>query len=166
MENASRALLMAGGILLGILILALMVALFATSSNFNKSYDEAKHSEAIQRFNTNFTKYLGHDLTIHEVITIYNFAKQNGFQDSNIGKPAIIGFDFDYQQITEDLNDANGKLTASSDYYKVEKIYKLTIEDYNEDTGYISKIKFTQPTNKFKCYKKNALGNTEIVYNS
>ena len=56
MENASKALLMAGGILIGILLLALMVTLFAGAGSLSKSYDEAKQSEAIQNFNSNFTK--------------------------------------------------------------------------------------------------------------
>lgn len=153
MENASRALLMAGGILLGILILSLMVTLFASSSSLSKTYDQSKQSEAIQRFNANFTQYIGQDLTIHQVLTIYNFAKQNGFEDSNISGP--IGFVFTNNQITTDLNDANMKLTASSDYYKVEKIYRLEIKTFNTETGYVSEIKFTQPTNKYKCYKND-----------
>ena len=161
MENASRALLMAGGILLGILILSLMVTLFASSSSLSKTYDQSKQSETIQKFNTNFTQYVGHDLTIHQVLTIYNFAKQNGFEDSeNIVKTG--SFNFNTSQIDIDLNDANTKLTASSDYYKVEKIYNLTIE-FNQETGYVSKIIFTQPVNKFKCYKNDG---SDPVYES
>jgi len=154
MENASRALLMAGGILLGILILSLMVTLFASSNSLSKRYDQSKQSEAIQRFNTNFTQYVGRDLTIHQVLTIYNFAKQNGFEDSNIVKPSI-SFTFNNEQIKADLNGANTKLTSSSNCYKVEKIYRLEVVSFNIDTGYISKIKFIQPTNKFKCYKND-----------
>ena len=74
MENASKALLMAGGILIGILILSLMTTLFVSSKQLSTSYDNTKNEEAIQRFNVNFTKYLGHDLTIHQVVTMKNFA--------------------------------------------------------------------------------------------
>ena len=74
MENASKALLMAAGILVGILILALMVTLFISSKQLSTTYDETRQSVAIQQFNVNFTEYIGQDLTIHQVITIYNFA--------------------------------------------------------------------------------------------
>lgn len=134
MENASRALLMAGGILLGILILALMVALFATSSDFNKSYDEAKHSEAIQRFNTNFTKYLGHDLTIHQVVTICNFAYMNGVTTVVNGTT-----------VTERMiNDANGYIKVDVEDYTPTHVakYKLQIDSYSDD-GYVEKIQIT-----------------------
>lgn len=154
MENASRALLMAGGILLGILILSLMVTLFASSSSLSKTYDQSKQSETIQKFNTNFTQYVGHDLTIHQVLTIYNFAKQNGFKDdNNIEKDS--GFTLNNEQIKIDLKEANTKLTSSSNFYKVEKIYRLEVVSFNADTGYISKIKFIQPANNFKCYKND-----------
>lgn len=151
MENASKALIMAAGILIGILILALMVTLFASAGNLSKSYEDTRMSTKVQQFNANFIKYVGQDLTIHEVITIYNFAKQNGIQDSEITRPS--GFYFNTEQIKNDLNDANAKLNSLGDpYYKVEKIYKLEISEYNSETGYVSKIKINTPTQEYKCY--------------
>lgn len=166
MENASKALLMAAGILIGILILSLMTSLFISSKELSSSYEETKKSEAIQQFNVNFTQYLGQDLNIHQVITIYNFAKQNGFEELDIVKAGGT-FTLDNAQISKDLNEANSKLAVLTDYYKVEKIYKLTIEGYDQKTGHISKIKIIQPTNKFKCYKKDlGTGNIVIDYKS
>ena len=75
MENASKALLMAGGILIGILILSLMVTLFISSKQVTTRYANTKNEEAIQQFNANFIKYVGQELTIHQVVTICNFAK-------------------------------------------------------------------------------------------
>ena len=81
MENASKALLMAGGILIGVLILALMVTLFLSSRELSTSYEQAKQSEAIQQFNVNFTKYLGQMdkrysqyYSLIQVVTILLFA--------------------------------------------------------------------------------------------
>lgn len=118
MENASKALIMAGGILLGVLILALMVTLFASSKSLSNSYETTKQSEAVQQFNTNFTKYLGKDLTIHEVVTICNFALENGFSENN-----IIGL-----QTKDNIMNNNAK-------------YKLTINGYS-DEGYVNSITF------------------------
>ena len=151
MENASKALIMAAGILVGMLILALMVTLFASAGNLNKSYDQSREASKVQQFNVNFIKYIEKDLTIHDVLTIYNFAKQSGIQDSKITRPG--GFNFNTDQIKKDLNDAYMKLTSlGNPYYKVEKRYKLEIVEINT-IGYVSKIKFSIPTNKYKCYK-------------
>lgn len=77
MENASKALLMAGGVLIAILIMSVLVITFQKTGNVSKSYDKSVSQEEITKFNTNFTKYLGKDLTIHEVVTICNFAYNN-----------------------------------------------------------------------------------------
>ena len=115
MENASKALLMAGGVLIGVLILALMVTLFISSQNITKSYEETKQSEAVQQFNVNFTKYLGQNLTIHQAITITNFANQNG------------------------VTVAGGKSTGDIDNDTLKEVYTLQILNY--DNGYIDSIK-------------------------
>ena len=76
MENASKALLMAAGVLIGILILSLAVFLF---SNFGAASAEAhKQNEEnqIQQFNVQFTAYQGRtDITIHDIVTVANLAK-------------------------------------------------------------------------------------------
>ena len=84
MENASKALLMAAGVLIGVLILSLIVTLFASAGSLSNEYEKTKKAEAIQQFNVNFTKYLGQELTIHQVVTICNFAKNNKVQEVTI----------------------------------------------------------------------------------
>lgn len=119
MENASKALLMAAGILVGVLILALMVTLFISARNISTSYEQEKQEDAVQQFNVNFIKYLGQDLTIHQVITITNFAHQNHVNISGSGG-----------KNTSDINDETLK-----------KVYKLTIpNDAYDENGYITKI--------------------------
>lgn len=115
MENASKALLMAGGILIGVLILALMVTLFLSSRELSEEYEKTKQSEAVQQFNVNFTKYLGQNLTIHQVITITNFANENN------------------------VSVAGGKTTLNINDETLKKSYKLTIINYNSN-GYVSAI--------------------------
>lgn len=134
MENASKALLMAGAILVGILILTFMVTLFASSRDLTKEYQANKDSESIQQFNVNFTKYLGQELTIHEVVTITNFANLNNVNVIN-GKTK--------NQIPIDINDINN-LSLGSAYKnkKIGYIYKLKIEAYTEE-GYVSRISFS-----------------------
>ena len=123
MENASKALLMAAGILMGVLILALMVTLFISSQDITKSYEETKQSEAVQQFNVNFTKYLGQDLTIHQVVTICNFAYNNETHKVTVNNSLVIPY-------------TSGKI---KNY--LEKHYTLKIpNDAYDKNGYITKI--------------------------
>lgn len=124
MENASKALLMAGGILLGVLILALLVTVFTGSKSLSDSYERAKQEEAIQQFNVNFTKYLGQKLTIHEVVTICNFANKNNVTVTG-------GFS---ETIADKISEDVASYTSTSI-----KTYKLEIKSYS-DEGYVNKI--------------------------
>ena len=145
MENAAKALLMAGGILIGILILALMVTLFESSRNLSDSYESTKKQEAIQQFNTNFTKYLGQDITIHDVLTICNFAKENGFVEGTTILKSGSSFNLNSSQIDKDLKEAKKEEIYQRDYLnkkvKVDVFYKLELEYDSE--GIVSKIKFS-----------------------
>ncbi len=76
MENASRALLMAGGVLIAIIIISIAVYMFTTYSNVGTRYETITESNEKIKFNTNFTKFEGRtDITAQEIVTIVNFAK-------------------------------------------------------------------------------------------
>lgn len=129
MENASKALLIAAGVLIGVLLLSLMITLFVSASSISKTYDETKNAEAIQQFNANFTKYLEQNLTIHQVVTICNFAEKNGVTVIN-GK--------NKNSIQTDVKNYN----VSSNTLTGVKYYKLKINAYS-DEGYINAIEIS-----------------------
>ena len=130
MENASKALIMAGGILIGILVLALMFTLFVTSNSLFSTYEATKNAEAIQQFNVNFTQFIGRELTLHEVITIANFANKSNVNISQEG-----AFSLDVTQISKDIEE---EVNAVEE--KVKVIYNMEITNYTN--GYVSNIKF------------------------
>ncbi len=78
MENASKALLMAAGTLIGMLIISLAVYLF---TSFGSRADQIRKDNAklqIDQFNTQFTSYVGKEgNTIYDVVTAANLATQN-----------------------------------------------------------------------------------------
>ena len=127
MENASKALMMAGGILIGILILTLMVTLFMSTKDFSEEYETTKKEESIQQFNTNFTKYLGRSLTIHEVVTISNFAEVNNVKVISGKKDAS-----DIENIVESYTNNVIDITR----------YRLEVTEWSN--GYVSEIKFSE----------------------
>lgn len=81
MENASNALLMAGAVLIGVLILSAGVYLFTQFSSTSHQISEQLTASQISQFNSQFTKYEGReDITAHDVVSICNLAKQNNKQ--------------------------------------------------------------------------------------
>lgn len=84
MENATKALLMAAGVLIGVLILTFGVSLYIMLGGY-VSDAEANISEAqVRTFNENFLKYSNRtDLTIQDVITARNRALELNQSHSN-----------------------------------------------------------------------------------
>ena len=78
MENASKALVMAAGVLIGIMILSLAVYLFATFGATSAEMHGQIEQDRINQFNAQFTSYEGkQDITIYDIITVVNLAKDN-----------------------------------------------------------------------------------------
>ena len=57
MENASKALLMAAGVLIGVLILTLAVYLFATFGATSAELHKQQATDRLNEFNSQFTSY-------------------------------------------------------------------------------------------------------------
>ena len=78
MENASKALLMAAGVLMGVVILSLAAYLFVT---FISSADDVKSEIAnnqLNKFNSQFLAYeQREDLTVYDILTAVNLAENN-----------------------------------------------------------------------------------------
>ena len=97
MENASRALTMAGGVLIGIIILAIASTLFSNFSTFGKSTYEKVEAAKIEAWNSDYIKYYGNisvdipketgkavetvtvpiPVTAHDIVSVANQAMQN-----------------------------------------------------------------------------------------
>ncbi len=151
MENASRALLMAGGILVGVLIVTLMITLFLSARDLSNTYDASKQSEAIQQFNQNFTKYIGQDITMHQIITLCNFADIKNNKIVNVSKSKEGSYTLDESQLRTDIIAANNRASGN---VKVDVVYSISVK-MDEDTGYVSEIKFSNRRFKIVTYNTN-----------
>lgn len=153
MENASKALLMAAGMLLVVMLLSLFALMYSTMSEYTKAYDERKQTEEIQAFNAQFEKYAS-GATAQDVVTVINLAKsyndENGYTDADteyyINIDGNIGIDETSSEpmINNFLND-NSTGTDGTD----EKIKKYDVNiSYSDITGKVKKITFNY-NNKF-----------------
>lgn len=78
MENASKALLMAAGVLIGVLILTLAVYLFISFGATSAELHELSQRNQLDEFNIQFTQYEGKsDVTIYDIVTVAGLARDN-----------------------------------------------------------------------------------------
>lgn len=75
MENASKALLMAAEVLVGVLLLSLMASLFFVFNNYQQKTQENIDSKEVYEFNVKFQEYENVTLTPQDVLTIVNMVK-------------------------------------------------------------------------------------------
>ena len=92
MENASKALIMAGGILVGVLILSLMVYLFADFGSTSAQINAQNKQNQLTQFNSKFSAYEDKEgLTIYDVITVAGYAKENNkYYEGNQSNQIIV----------------------------------------------------------------------------
>lgn len=148
MENATKALIMAAGVLMGIVILSLAVYEFTSFGISSKEIHKANEETRLNEFNSQFTKYEGKDdVTIYDVITVANLAKENNSYyefsprslDQNTGKDLYISVILDNNSI-ENQDQSIYKLKIDSEYNS-----KYTcIATISNDTGRVYKVKFSK----------------------
>lgn len=108
MENASKALIMAATILLGVMIIAIGVYLFSSYAQYSSSTYKKIEQAQIDQFNSQFLKYYGSEeitlkkydsdisqtkmvsilCTAHDIISLANLAQKNNqyYEIENEGK--------------------------------------------------------------------------------
>ena len=152
MENASRALVMAGGVLIAIIILSLMVYVFQDFGAMSAEIHKETARQQIIQFNSKFTSYESYKdedgsyknlSTIHDIITVASLARENNnYYRESTGDD--IQFENEYKI---DIVLSRGGETNLSNVVDFEKVKKDLI---NEDT---KKIEFSEDKNlpRYKC---------------
>ena len=96
MENASKALIMAATVLLGVMIISVGVTLFKTFSDFSADTAQKMQEKQISEWNNTYLKYYGKTeylqdednpnskkiitpirVTAHDIVSVINSARQN-----------------------------------------------------------------------------------------
>lgn len=114
MENASKAILIAGGVLLMIMALSFATYIFRSIGESTSEYYEQLEQSDIDQFNQKFTKYEGkNDLTIQDVVSIVNLAKDNNQTEKMPVEVKVILGTNELQNKSE--NDLNSLLAENAD---------------------------------------------------
>lgn len=150
MENASKALLMAAGVLIGVLILSLAVFLFMDFGATSRGIYSEVESNQLTQYNAQYTVYSGREnITIYEIVSVINLAKQNNQDyrdysnfDDNYKVSVYIGAtsytEKDPSEIQTLLEENNGV----NDTGEIEKTFSCNNIEYH-DNGRVAKIRFT-----------------------
>ena len=90
MENASKALLIAAGVFLGIMLLTVMIYVFRQGAKVNESYDQKQISLQLELYNSQFEEFDRDNNNVMDVISLCNLAsdvnKECDFEETQIKK--------------------------------------------------------------------------------
>ena len=132
MENATRALTMAGGILIALMILGALFLMFNNLSSYQNSNDASTKNSQIAEFNNQFEPYNKDNLTLMELKSVWNKIQSNNsknpeyFIETNINSI--------YANIDKDF-------TSLPEEDKQKRVFGCTNIDYDSE-GRINKIEF------------------------
>ena len=158
MENAVNALLIAAGVLIGIMVLSLGVTLFSSLSEFSGNTQKQIEENAVQKFNEQFTRYVDTSLTIQDVVTAANTARENNAKygltapsDNNYYVSIHLKDVVDSEGIKKDFNnlekDIDNAVKISDLLNKcIGRKYKCTIVSLKPITGRVYEVTFSEIT--------------------
>ena len=151
MENATRALTMAGGILIALMILGALFLMFNNLSSYQNQNDTSTKSTQIAEFNNQFEPYNKDKLTLMELHSVYNKVNSNNTKNPEYKIEMIYEFNSNHE-------DGNLKENFKSNFTAIEEAEKMNstfscinIESKGVD-GRISKIVFKDTTQEVNSW--------------
>ncbi len=145
MENATNALLMAAGILIGILILSLGIYLFTSFGTTSAEINQRNERQQLVEFNTQYTIYADRsDLSIYDVITVANMAGQNNSQYgyvNNFTTDYEIAIYLDGQRL-DNKSQSELDILIQNSLQTNQKYRSGLPEYYSETSGRIKSLRF------------------------
>lgn len=130
MQNISKALIMVGSVILGVILMATLVRVLKMGASVNESYDETQLSHQTQAFNYQYEVYQRDDNTILDMVTLFNLAYAANVEGGyNVSSSVIIIVKIGNKtyQIPKDLStDAEAFYNANNGVIKRNQIFELT----------------------------------------
>lgn len=155
MENAANALLIAAGVLIGLMIISLGITLFSSLSNYTDNTQKKIEENAIQKFNEQFIRFINCEkdsstleftLTIQDIVTAANTAYESnlsyGVEEANDNNYYVTINMTGKANLEKNINTKTTDLLQNN----IDKEYRCTIEDVkiNTNTGRVCEVNFTE----------------------
>ena len=151
MENATKALYIAAGVLMGIMVLSLAVMLFSSLQSYVEEYKSQIEFNELNTFNNRYQKYVDteENLTIQDIVTVAGMAYEDNSSFSaepsdwgEISENSLyVGVYLNGKRIDQTIKDEIKNLLAEN----TEKRYECTTENikYNK-VGRVYEICFLE----------------------
>lgn len=164
MENASNALIIAGSVLIGILILSSGVLLITSFGQSSRDINQQISDSQIAAFNKEFTKYLNQDkIKAHDIVSVSNLARQNNRNVQKFDQILVKG-DSPYYisvsvkksaSVTDDAFETGGTGTNDTNENHEKKMIQF-MKDFDIKSGTIEPY-------YFKCVEVKINSKTRMV---
>ena len=133
MENASKALIIAGGVLIGVLVVGLFVRLVTIFGSFSANINNKIATDQVVAYNKNFYQYQGKiDITADDIAGLINYARQCN----------------EDRKLSNNSNDVNNKFFIHIQINGIMPSYDDYLRDLDTNT-YNDNTAFKKALNKF-----------------
>ena len=167
MENATKALLMASGTLIGVMLVALMMYFFRSLSPFEETRQKTEETDQITAFNEEYTAYEKKLMYGVDLISVLNKAKSNN--EKYVAGTFVTGFTYGNEYLVNIEFTLNAPL---EDRITVNYLQRKSVFDGTDRTEVID-VKlvnnsdpktFNMPVaDYFNLVNKNMSTNTKLV---
>ena len=148
MENATKALLMAGSVLLGIIVLSLFVIMANSLTDYQKSQTQNEREAQIVAFNNQYEGYIRDDVSGSDILSLINKVTFYNRTKSSAGDE---GEDFGYQPIrlVIDFDNKQNLFSKSKNKLFTARMMEFDGQDKTSVTSAIDRINeiVDQPSN-------------------
>lgn len=155
MENASKALVIAGGMLLAIMIVGLLVWGYTNISKYRQSQVESQAREQISEFNKKFETYNKKTVRGYQMISLANLARDINERYSE---------DDGYQNVTIIMKMKEGEILAEATTN--EKVQETRYRDYYDMGKYVENIYEGLNSNNKNYFKELYFECEDVQYDS
>ncbi len=133
MENATKALIIVATVLIAVLILAIGIYLFRNYSEIAYKNEENQSAQALIQYNNKFEKYKEKEMTIQDVLTIVNLAKDYNERKSEytitvyLGATNLSNQNIDFKEFLTKYQDNKFEINGNFEYYSDGTIKEIRI---------------------------------------
>ena len=135
MENATQALLIAAGILFGIILLSAFVYMWNNASENQRLQQLSQEQKRLEAWNAEWEAYDKRLIRGVEILTVVNKAKQNDIDNDN-------SEEFKVTIVIEGKDKYGNNITQDNISQYKNSIFECTEMKYSSETGRVNKITF------------------------
>lgn len=144
MENASQALLIAGGIFLALLTIGVLIVMLGHAGTIQNAQQSKEEVERIAKWNDEWQAYNKSYLYATEVYTVLKKVAQNNSENAYKIKISINNGTTESDDVDTVNNWATEQIFNTYIEPKITKIYICTKMEYNNATGRVDTIWFRE----------------------